>query len=107
MNNYPDLSKKKPSLETPSLILAYLRENQAETIFNAWASDSTVTRYLTWNPHEEVKETERLLRRWMRDYADPKNERFGLYKKEDGELIGIIDIVCFGKRTAARPLAMS
>ena len=43
----------------------------------------------------------------MRDYADPKNERFGLYKKEDGELIGIIDIVCFGKRTAARPLAMS
>lgn len=97
MNDYPDLNKKKPSLETPSLILAYLREDQSETIFNAWASDSTVTRYLTWNPHKEVKETERLLRHWVRDYADPRNERFGLYKKENGELIGMIDIVCFEK----------
>lgn len=97
MNNYLDLSKKKQSLVTAHLVLAHLRDNQAEIIFNAWASDSMVTRYLTWNPHKEVKETEALLRRWMSDYENPKNERFGLYKKDGGRLIGMIDIVSFQK----------
>ncbi len=98
MSDYPDLSKKKTSLETPSLRLAYLQQGQAKTIYEAWASDFMVTRYLTWYPHKEVHDTEKLLNHWLREYEDPLTERFGLYKKEGGELIGMIDVVQYDKK---------
>lgn len=37
-------------LETERLRLRALRSDDVQAIFDGWASDPEVTRYLTWNP---------------------------------------------------------
>ena len=37
------------------------RRDDAEAIFNGWASDAEVTRYLTWRPNQCVEETRQFL----------------------------------------------
>ena len=39
-------------LETKRLHLRRIRAEDAETMFDNWASDAQVTKYLTWSPHE-------------------------------------------------------
>ena len=38
-------------LETERLRLRALRADDVQAIYDGWASDPEVTRYLTWNPH--------------------------------------------------------
>ena len=44
-------------LETERLILRKLNENDADAIFNNWASDPEVTKYVTWPPHKSVEDS--------------------------------------------------
>ncbi len=50
------------TLQTPSLTLRRPRLSDAECIFEEYANDSDVTRYLLWHPHEEVGDTEAFLK---------------------------------------------
>lgn len=39
-------------LETERLLLRHVRAEDAAVMFENWASDAQVTKYLTWSPHE-------------------------------------------------------
>ena len=80
-------------LETERLLLRRIRREDAQRIFDCWASDPEVTRYLTWQPHASVAVTEAIVARWLADYDKPDTYRYGIELRETGELIGMIDVV--------------
>ena len=79
-------------LITDRLILRKLQKDDAESIFK-WASDPEVSRYVTWPTHERVEQTKNILNLWIKEYENPKTIRYGITLKENGELIGAIDVV--------------
>ena len=80
-------------LETQRLKLRKLREDDAESIFNNWATDPEVTKFLTWYPHKDISETEKILNQWLEEYGKPDCYRYGIESKQTGELMGMIDVV--------------
>lgn len=81
------------NIETDRLLLRKLTSDDANAIFENWASDPEVTRYLTWNPHKNIEVTKNILDIWIDEYKDPFIFRFGIELKENRQLIGMIDIV--------------
>lgn len=80
-------------LETPRLKLRRLHKEDAQRIFDCWANDPEVTRYLTWNPHGDVSVTEQIMESWLKDYENANCYRYGIELKEENALIGMIDVV--------------
>ena len=85
----------RPFIETSRLLLREFVIEDAPFIFNNWAKDPEVSKYLTWLPHKSVEETKWLLQSWIKEYENPKTVRFGIVLKENNELIGAIDVVGF------------
>ena len=48
-------------LHTERLTLRRFTVCDAEDMFNNWAGDENVTKYLTWSPHQSVEFTNQLL----------------------------------------------
>ncbi len=82
-------------LETERLRLRRVRREDAQRIFDYWASDPEVTRYLIWEPHRSIADTEAILGYWLAEYEKPDTFRYGIELKESGALIGMIDVVHF------------
>ena len=80
-------------IETKRLILRKLGEEDAKMIFDGWANDEEVTKYLTWHPHENIKVTEDILAGWIKDYEEEGCYRYGIELKDEKKLIGMIDVV--------------
>ena len=83
----------KLTLESKRLILRPWQMDDAEAMFSNWANDPEVTKYLTWNPHNNVEETKMLLSMWIEEYEKPERINFAITIKETGQLIGGIDVV--------------
>lgn len=82
-------------LETDRLRLRRVCASDAQAIFDNWASDDEVTKYITWNTHKSIEDTERILNIWLKEYENEPCYRYGIERKEDGELMGMIDVVGF------------
>ena len=80
-------------IETQRLYLRKLTREDTQAMFDNWASDPEVTRYLFWNAHEDISMTRYVLSRWEEEEKDPSCIRFGIEVKEDHQLIGSIDVV--------------
>ena len=65
----------------------------AEAMFQNWASDPEVTRFLTWQPHKNVDVTKSILSTWISEYKKPNFYQWGIVLKELGEVIGTISVV--------------
>lgn len=81
------------TLETKRLILRPFEYDDKEAMYNNWASDEEVTKYLTWNHHTSILETEKILDLWINQYEKPERINFAITLKETDELIGGIDVV--------------
>ena len=81
------------TLETDRLILRPFELDDAESMFNNWASDEEVTKYLTWNTHKSIEETKEVLAFWVNQYEKEERINFAIVYKENNELIGGIDVV--------------
>lgn len=84
-------------IETNRLKLRKLTKDDASAIFNNWANDPDVTKYLSWNPHKNINETKNILDIWLDEYVNPKTYRWGITIKDSGELIGQIDVVSYSR----------
>ena len=85
-------------LETGRLILRRFTEDDAQTMFDNWASDPDVTRHLTWQPHTDPQVTRELLRNWAANYADPSCYQWAIVLKEINEPIGSISVVSMNEK---------
>lgn len=77
-------------METQRLILRRYTVDDAEEMFQNWANDEEVTKYLTWPPHGDVSVTRAYLTESVEAYASPDTYHWALVLKETGELIGDI-----------------
>ena len=80
-------------LQTKRLLLRKIRREDAQRIFDCWACDPEVTKYLTWSPHASVAVTNAVMDRWLAEYEQPDCYRYGIELRETGELFGMIDVV--------------
>ena len=87
------MNDKTKTIQTNRLILRKFTITDADDMYNNWASDPEVTKYLTWNPHENIEVTKIIINRWLEEEKDPKTIRFVITLKDSGEPIGSIDVV--------------
>lgn len=80
------------TLQTQRLTLRPFTVEDAPAMFQHWACDPQVTRWLRWAPHQQVAETRALLEQWVRDYRDPLFYNWAV-TLQDGTLIGAIGVV--------------
>ena len=81
------------TLETKRLILRPFEINDAENMFNNWAKDQEVTKYLTWCPHQSIDETVIIINKFIERANSVNLYSFGIVVKEENKLIGSIDVV--------------
>lgn len=105
------------SIETKRLILRRFIINDARQMYDNWAGDEIVTRYLTWQPHTNAGFTESLLKGWVENYNKPDYYQWCIEFKENSQAIGSIAVVnirgavgevelgyCIGRRYSGRGL---
>lgn len=83
------------TIETERLILRKFKIEDAGDMFNNWASDPEVTKYLTWPGHPNVELTKSLLTDWVSHYDDGGYFNWAMELKETGKTIGNISVVKF------------
>lgn len=81
------------ALETKRLKLRYIRHDDAQRIFDCWACDPKVAKFLTWNPHESVDVTKQIVDMWVKEYEASDCYRYGIELKEESALIDMIDVI--------------
>ncbi len=79
------------NFETNRLIIRHPRVEDAEDIFINYAQDVEVTKYLTWVPHKELKDTQRWVQYCVANANTESSLMFVLCLKETAEVIGMID----------------
>ena len=84
--------KDLPTLETERLILRKMTPADAEAVF-AYASDPEVTRYVIWDTHRTIEDSEIFLRSTVERYENAEAADWGIVRKENGRFIGGCGIV--------------
>lgn len=82
-------------METERLYFRKFSLDDAEAMYQHWASDPEVTKYMTWNPHENVSVTRTIISEWVEGYQKGETDRFAIVLKSTNEVIGAIDVVGF------------
>ena len=81
-------------LETERLVLRRFDINDADAMYRNWASDSEVTKYLTWPAHRSPADSLRILESWIPLYRNDDTYQWAITLKENGsEPIGSIAAV--------------
>ena len=86
------------TVETRRLHLRRPVPADAERIFQTYAQDAEVTRYVVWAPHTSVETTKKFIAfcqdRWTNSVAFP----YVITRQEDRELLGVIEVRPNGHR---------
>ncbi len=81
-------------LETDRLILRRFVEEDAAAMYGNWASDSEVTKYLTWPAHSSKEVSEKIIKEWVNSYSANNYYQWAIVLKENGdEPIGSIAVI--------------
>lgn len=90
------------SIKTKRLVLRRFTVADSQAMFDNWANDPDVTKYLTWPPHDSVEVTKKLLECWVSDYERLDNYQWAIVY--EGQLIGSIAVVNLKSRVEAAEL---
>ncbi|MEX1307133.1 MAG: GNAT family N-acetyltransferase [Eubacteriales bacterium] len=81
------------ALETERLILRPFRMEDAQDMFQNWAGNDTVTRFLTWPTHPSAEVSGALITAWVKEYENKNNYQWCIENKAQGQAIGSIGVV--------------
>ena len=81
-----------PELETDRLLLRRLLPQDAPQMYENWANDPAVTRFLRWEPHKSPAETRELLSAWAELYPNPDYYQWAMVEKATGQVFGSISV---------------
>lgn len=79
-------------LETGRLLLRRLSIDDSEMMYNNWASDPQVARFVRWDAHRSWATTAELLNEWEKHYPEPDFYQWGIENKHSGVLFGTISL---------------
>ena len=85
------------TLETERLILRKFNENDYVKMYENWASDDNVTKYVSFKPHEDYEETKQIVSEWINDYNNG-SYNWVVELKENHEIIGNISVIKISKK---------
>lgn len=80
-------------LETERLILRKFRVEDAQKMFDNWAPNPNVTKFLTWKPHDNPESTKLIIDEWIKEYEKDNYYQWAIELKKIGEPIGSISVV--------------
>jgi [ribosomal protein S5]-alanine N-acetyltransferase len=83
--------KMPAQIETKRLLLRKPRLEDAHAIFEGWAQDHEVTRYLTWRAHERIEQTQEFVQACIRAWEGETRFPYMIMLKPSGVVIGMID----------------
>lgn len=87
------------TLETPRLWLRRFAIQDAQAMYDNWASDPEVTRYLTWPTHEHIDITKTILEDWTSRYHEETYYQWAIVPKDnDDQPVGNIAVVSLDDR---------
>lgn len=84
--------KGTQTIETARLILRRFRLEDAEDMFNNWAGDPVVCRYLSWGPHREVEDSRKRILNWVNNYGNNNFYVWAITIKSKNICIGSISL---------------
>ena len=80
------------TIQTERLILRKPCMEDALAIFEGYAQDPEVTRYLVWKPHRNIRDTEEFLLACGQLWRTGKDFAYSITLKEDDKLIGMFGL---------------
>lgn len=80
-------------LQTNRLLLRPFRMEDAQAMFENWASDPEVTKYLTWPAYKSVEDSYGILKIWLDSYDKADFYQWAIEDKALGQPIGSISVV--------------
>jgi ribosomal-protein-alanine N-acetyltransferase len=80
-------------LETKRLILRRFTEEDALDMYNNWASDPEVTKFITWPTHSSLDVTKRVIGMWTSSYDNLEYYHWVIELKEKRSAIGSISLM--------------
>ncbi|MBR3119588.1 MAG: GNAT family N-acetyltransferase [Oceanobacillus sp.] len=86
-DTYSDL----PKIETERLILRKITKQDVPDMY-AYCSDPEVTRFVTWNPHQSLADTEAFVEFILNNYKKKSLAPWGMEYKKTGKIIGTVDL---------------
>ena len=78
------------NLETERLILRKFKIEDAEYMYNNWAGDSEVTKYLSWQTHPNIEKSKEIIKSWIENYSKNDFYNWAIVLKENNQAIGSI-----------------
>lgn len=91
--------KGTKTIETKRLILRAFKIEDAELMFRNWASDTEVTKFLSWATHENTDITKQVIQSWIDENSNCKSYQWAIELKEIHEPIGSISAMKIDDRT--------
>ena len=82
-------------LETIRLIFRRVTMDDAKQMFDNWASNPNVTKFMTWPTHSDVEITKMVINYWIKNYENFTYYQWGIVIKETNQLVGTISVVRF------------
>ena len=64
----------------------------AEIIFNTYAQDPEVTRYLPWSPHQRLSDSEAFIQRCLGCWSDGSAFPWVIETRQGSEVVGMIEL---------------
>ncbi len=76
--------------ETKRLVLRKPKMTDAETIFDEYAQDSRVSKYLSWRPHQRIEETYKFLETSLKEWESGSYFAWVITERGNDKCIGMI-----------------
>ena len=79
-------------IETERLILRRFTIGDVDSMFNNWASDDEICKYMRWTRHENKEETKEIIDSWIDSYSKKSFYQWAITLKGNDEPIGAIGL---------------
>lgn len=83
--------KGTQTIVTERLILRRFRREDAKAMYENWASDDEVTKFMSWPSHGDLAISEWVINDWLASYENDDYYQWGI--EFDGQVIGSIGVV--------------
>lgn len=83
------------SIETTRLLLRRFEAGDASSMFDNWASDPLVCKFLSWGPHRDISVTRKRINDWLMNYEYDDTYNWAICIKSKNEALGSISVELF------------
>ena len=81
------------TLETDRLVLRRFCREDAQAMYDNWARDPEVTKFLSWPCYKSIEDAHSILKIWGKSYEQPDFYQWAIVLKDLGQPIGSISVV--------------